>query len=818
MQIISLRLKNIKSHRDRQFSFAPGINVLAGPNGAGKSTVFEAIGYALFGVDARDIVGRADRFLTLGASRGEVEVVFRSTAGELWRVTRTVGANARWLLAQERGGSFETEEHARAEETEERLRQILGLDRTRPLAEQFRQVIGPLQSDFLGPFVLRGAKRQEAFDRILGIDGWRRTFEGTLDLQKALQSRIACLQAEIAGRAEQLAVLPDREGELQAVRRQEKAQEKVLRAGEGQLAAAEGNLAVLEMQRQELEKAEEEARRLADRIAAGAEKIVQQRERVTEAAAALQVVEESRPGQEAFESAENALKGLRVRERERQAAEREVHLLERECDRLRQRLELEVREVAASERQIVADEEKLATRRTELQPAGEMATLAHQLPSLRRQLEMKRGERALLQGKRDNILEGEEQLAGGTCPFLGETCGNLASAEISFVDRLAVLAEGMAVLKGEIERLDAEAAAADRAEKTLAALAVQTAELARQQSELAARRQKNAERSNGLQILQPEKARAESALAEKQRWRTTFAGLDSAIAAAEAECDRYRESRDRYHSHLGTAGDLDDRRQILLRYEQLLAELKSQQEEKTAALQALRAAYAPQAHAEASRGRDLLLATIAALRQEVKGLAEQGGRLAAEIDNLRRVEAEVAARRAAIGRLQEQEQLVKYLRTHVFNQVSARLSERFREEISQRADRLYRTIAETDEELVWGDGYQVVLRDLQDGEVRERSDEQLSGGQTMSAVVALRLALLQTIGARLAFFDEPTSSLDAGRRENLARAFRAIDIGREEVAEHWYDQLFLISHDVSFAEITDQIIALGEGAGVDAVY
>jgi exonuclease SbcC len=99
---------------------------------------------------------------------------------------------------------------------------------------------------------------------------------------------------------------------------------------------------------------------------------------------------------------------------------------------------------------------------------------------------------------------------------------------------------------------------------------------------------------------------------------------------------------------------------------------------------------------------------------------------------------------------------------------------------------------------------------MADGVVRERSDDQLSGGQTMSAVVALRLALLQTIGARLAFFDEPTSNLDANRRENLAHAFRAIDVGREEVTEHWYDQLFLISHDVAFTEITDQMIQVGE--------
>lgn len=62
--------------------------------------------------------------------------------------------------------------------------------------------------------------------------------------------------------------------------------------------------------------------------------------------------------------------------------------------------------------------------------------------------------------------------------------------------------------------------------------------------------------------------------------------------------------------------------------------------------------------------------------------------------------------------------------------------------------------------------------------------------------------------ATISFFDEPTSNLDATRRENLAQAFRAIDVGREEVTEHWYDQLFLVSHDVAFTEITEQIIQL----------
>ena len=77
MQIISIHLKNIKSHRNTELVFSPGINVLSGPNGVGKSTIFEAIGYALFGVDAQSFVGNVDRFITIGAKRGEIAVVFQ---------------------------------------------------------------------------------------------------------------------------------------------------------------------------------------------------------------------------------------------------------------------------------------------------------------------------------------------------------------------------------------------------------------------------------------------------------------------------------------------------------------------------------------------------------------------------------------------------------------------------------------------------------------------------------------------------------------------------------------------------------------------
>jgi len=277
----------------------------------------------------------------------------------------------------------------------------------------------------------------------------------------------------------------------------------------------------------------------------------------------------------------------------------------------------------------------------------------------------------------------------------------------------------------------------------------------------------------------------------------------------EMEKSRHQADRDAFHAGRKDAADLETRRETLTRYEKRLEVLHQGLSTQEAEVKRLGETYYPEQHTETRQQKENLVAEVATLTQQLVAMEKDRLRIEEEIGRLKLVEAEIERKLAEKKAFEEKEKLVKFLRNHVFKNVSSQLSERFREEISLRADRIYRTIAETDEELVWGDNYQIMLRDMEEGQVRERSDDQLSGGQTMSAVVALRLALLQTIGARIAFFDEPTSNLDASRRENLAHAFRAIDVGREEVTEHWYDQLFLISHDVAFTEITDQMIQLG---------
>jgi exonuclease SbcC len=813
MQILSIHLHNIKSHRNAELSFSAGINVLSGPNGAGKSTIFEAVGYALFGVDARDFVSNVDRFISIGAKKGEIVVIFRTDDDETWKVTRTVGTPAKWLLAKESAGNFEVEEHAKIEETETRISELLGLNNGRPLAEQFKLVIGPFQNDFLGPFVIKQAtRRQEAFDEILGIDAWRKTYKGTSSLLSTVQEKIKVLAAEMESKQEQLAVLPEKEAELEVIKANQATRKAELKEREEALNKAADQLKNLDLQKEQLDKAENQVKQTSASIESGKEHIASQKVLVEQSEAAVKTMEQNRQGKDAFEKAEARLVELRKKEKDRRAIEMEVLALEKDAERLAQQLDHEVLEIGKTEKELDDEDKNLTEGRKALLPDGSIVAIAGRLPALRKEADRAKDERSLLDGRRAALMEGRDKLAEGICPFFQEQCRNVAGNEPRdvFSGKLDEIQTAMRELEDQVRKLGSEVLTAETAQKELDAFKVRGEELDKRELSLEERRRKNKERANNLAKLKERQVEADSKAKASRGNLKSFATLDEEITRTESEKNEHQADRDTFYASLKDAADLENRRQTLIKYDKRLEvlhhDLSAQQAEATR----LGETYNPEQHAEIRRQKENLVAEVAALTQQLVDMERDHKRIEGEIGKLKQIKTEIEKKLAEKKVFEEKEKLVKFLRNQVFKNVSAQLSERFREEITLRADRIYRTIAEADEELVWGENYQVVLRDMTDGTVRERSDDQLSGGQTMSAVVALRLALLQTIGARIAFFDEPTSNLDSSRRENLAHAFRSIDVGREEVTEHWYDQLFLISHDVAFTEITDQMIQLGE--------
>ncbi|WP_020674765.1 AAA family ATPase [Geopsychrobacter electrodiphilus] len=814
MRILSIQLKNIKSHTETSLDFSAGINVLSGPNGIGKSTIFEAIGYAMFGVDAQSFVGNIERFIRIGAKKGEVSISFESCAGELFRVSRSVGTASKWLLAREVGGAFEVEEHKDARETETRLKGLLGLEKNgRSLAEQFELVIGPFQHDFLGPFVIKQpAKRRDRFDEILGIDAWRTTFTRTNELLKAIKARVDVLQSAIGPLKDQVASLPEKRAEQQQIQLNRQQTQTRLASSQQQLKNLETQLTDVDRYEQSLKSQAVEIETLKGRIVNGTEKIGEQKRLLGEAEKAARVIVETTAGKLAFEQAETRLAQLREQSKLQRQLEQQLAALDKQIGSVSGRFAAESAAIVQTRDELNAEEQNLAETRKLLAIDQALQQGADRLPELRTAIDGLRKQLGQLEGRRAGLEEGSEKLAAGVCPFFQEPCLNIAEnpPQDVFSAKFVELADQRQLLNVELKKLESDEEIARKASDQVKEIEVGIKSLDQQGARLLTRRKINEDKAQGLQVLQAEQVALQTQLVEKQQALRTYSSLQADIEAAEVQKQEHQPARDLYVAHLKLAEELEQRTTDLHKFEQLFIKLQADLRAKEHAYTQAEKGYDADRHQELRRQKDALGLEVGALGQQVKGIEADLTRLAREIDKLKQLEQEIAAKQLEIKAYAEKDELVKFLRHRVFRNVSAALSERFREEISLRADKIYRTISETDEELYWGENYQIVLRDMADGEIRERVNDQLSGGQTMSAVVALRLAMLQTIGARIAFFDEPTSNLDATRRENLARAFRSIDVGKEEVTEHWYDQLFLISHDVAFTEVTDQIIHLEE--------
>ncbi|MGD9163074.1 MAG: SMC family ATPase, partial [Desulfobacteraceae bacterium] len=406
MQILSISLKNIKPHRDTELQFVSGINVLSGNNGVGKSTIFEAIGYALFGVDARDFVGNIDRFITIGAKKGEVTVTFMTDSKETYKVSRSVGAGSKWLLYKESDGVFEVEEHAGSSETEARIKELLGLDSGRSLADQYKLVIGPFQNDFLGPFVIKQpTKRQEAFDEILGIDAWRKTYKGTSTMLSCVKGKIEVIKAEIEGKQEQVVVLPERKKELEELLSSIEAEQKTFAEKQKKLADVDKELTNFEKQEKESNRVKSDIQRLEDRIHDGKGKITDQEKRVKESEKASSLMEKSRAGKEAFKKADAKLKTLRAKEKERREIEKNINELEKENSGLKQKIKHENQEVEKSEKQFAEEESRLKKERKDLAPDKKLEDIAARLPVLKKEEKDLSLSKGSLKGKLDGLNE-----------------------------------------------------------------------------------------------------------------------------------------------------------------------------------------------------------------------------------------------------------------------------------------------------------------------------------------------------------------------------------------------------------------------------
>ncbi len=167
MRVLKVKLRNVKSHKEREFSFSEGVNLIMGPNGAGKTTILQSIFLALLGGD----FGKVVDFVRVGESRMSIELEIEHNK-EIYKVRRS------WRI--ERVKVFGVERlQAKNEESSLVVNGKKLTNDARRLTKLVEQLFGiskktlPLlyygQNEITKLIEMEPSKRKEFIDEIIGI-------------------------------------------------------------------------------------------------------------------------------------------------------------------------------------------------------------------------------------------------------------------------------------------------------------------------------------------------------------------------------------------------------------------------------------------------------------------------------------------------------------------------------------------------------------------------------------------------------------------------------------------------------------------------
>jgi DNA repair protein SbcC/Rad50 len=277
---------------------------------------------------------------------------------------------------------------------------------------------------------------------------------------------------------------------------------------------------------------------------------------------------------------------------------------------------------------------------------------------------------------------------------------------------------------------------------------------------------------------------------------TTFDELDAQMQQQQQAKQSHQSGYLQYLQNQQAAAQLETIQTETATLSMTLQQLHSQKAALDTELAALTATFDPQAFDaleqqlnEIKSQADQRRGSLPQQRQRLNDLAQQIEALSATAQKRDRAKLDLKQR----DRLKR---FIAYARK-VYKAAGPRITERYVHNISQEADRLFRELlGRQNVALTWSADYEITI---QEG-AHTRRFINLSGGEQMCAALAVRLALLKVLAdIDVAFFDEPTTNMDRPRRESLAEAIARIKS---------FNQLFVISHDDTFEQVTDTVITV----------
>jgi DNA repair protein SbcC/Rad50 len=300
-------------------------------------------------------------------------------------------------------------------------------------------------------------------------------------------------------------------------------------------------------------------------------------------------------------------------------------------------------------------------------------------------------------------------------------------------------------------------------------------------------------------------AEQSAVLSNLQGQLAVYADLDTRIAGVADQLAANRAADDIFRRNEQLAESLPKRRQDAELAQHGLSEAQGQLAEREEEHRQVSSRFDAEIYRQLSSREEQLRGRQGSLKGQ---LAEQRKRLAeqeAEVAQLRERQAELAEVKAQHDLLHQQSELLNYLRS-ILREAGPFVTRAIVKQISFEAAQIFgELMGDYSRRLHWNEDYGITLE--VDG--HERQFAQLSGGEQMSAALSVRLALLREMSdIDVAFFDEPTTNLDETRRESLARQILEIK---------GFRQLFVISHDDTFEQSTENLVRIQKVNGVSVV-
>jgi exonuclease SbcC len=191
---------------------------------------------------------------------------------------------------------------------------------------------------------------------------------------------------------------------------------------------------------------------------------------------------------------------------------------------------------------------------------------------------------------------------------------------------------------------------------------------------------------------------------------------------------------------------------------------------------------------------------LAETRANLANMRRRADELASELKHLTEIRKQMQAEFQEKERLEKISEATAFIRD-TLKEAAPLVARNYVYHVSLEANQMFREISGNAERtLKWTEDYGIVLEESG----YDRPFVNLSGGEQMAAALSVRLALLKQLSdIRLAFFDEPTTNMDAARRERLAEQISHI------TEKQTFDQLFVISHDDTFEGYADNVVSVG---------